>query len=152
MTLYPLHAINLNMLQVQGRSDLFLRLEIIKKCIAIIPLCLGIFVGIYWMLWGSLCIGLFAYYINSYYSGKFLNYNSLSQLKDILPSFAISSTAAVVVYAISYIPLSSFIILPLQLVVGLVVLIVLNEIFKIEEYKEIKRIVQSAITKVRNGK
>ena len=58
MMLYPLHAINLNMLQVQGRSDLFLRLEIIKKCIAVIPLCLGIFVGIYWMLWGSLCAGL----------------------------------------------------------------------------------------------
>ena len=152
MTLYPLHAINLNMLQVQGRSDLFLRLEIIKKCIAIIPLCLGIFVGIYWMLWGSVCIGLFAYYINSYYSGKFLNYSSLSQLKDILPSFTISSTAAVVVYAISYIPLSSFIILPLQLIVGLIVFIALNDFFKIEEYKEIKRIVQSAITKVRNGK
>lgn len=152
MVLYPLHAINLNMLQVQGRSDLFLRLEIIKKCIAVIPLCLGIFVGIYWMLWGSVIGGIFAYFLNSYYSGKYLNYTSLMQLKDILPSFIVAAITSIIVYAVSYMPLSSYIILPLQLAIGLLVLVVLNELFKIEEYKEIKKIVQSAITKVRNGK
>ena len=46
MSLYPLHAINLNMLQVQGRSDIFLSLEIAKKIIAIGPICLGIFIDI----------------------------------------------------------------------------------------------------------
>ncbi len=45
--LYPLHSLNLNMLQVQGRSDLFLKLEIIKKIIGCGPLILGIFVNIY---------------------------------------------------------------------------------------------------------
>ena len=65
MMLYPLHAINLNMLQVQGRSDLFLKLEIIKKIVAVGPLLLGIFVGIYWMLIGSVMTGFFAYYLNA---------------------------------------------------------------------------------------
>lgn len=152
MMQYPLHAINLNMLQVQGRSDLFLRLEIIKKFIAVIPLCLGIFVGIYWMLWGSVIASLFAYFINSYYSGKYLSYTSLMQLKDILPSFVVAAISSIIVYAVSYMPLSSYIILPLQLAIGLMVLAVLNEMFKIEEYKEIKKIFQSAITKIRNGK
>ena len=152
MMLYPLHAINLNMLQVQGRSDLFLRLEIIKKCIAVIPLCLGIFVGIYWMLWGSLCAGLFNYYLNSYYSGKFLNYDIITQIKDISPSFFLASAAALMVYAVSFIPMSLYIVFPMQLVVGLVAVIVLSEIFKIDEYKEIKKIVQSAIIKIGNGK
>ena len=152
MMLYPLHAINLNMLQVQGRSDLFLRLEIIKKCIAVIPLCLGIFVGIYWMLWGSLCAGLFNYYLNSYYSGKFLNYDIITQIKDISPSFFLASVAALMVYAVSFIPMSLYIVFPVQLVVGLVAVIVLSEIFKIDEYKEIKKIVQSAIIKIGNGK
>lgn len=152
MMLYPLHAINLNMLQVQGRSDLFLRLEIIKKCIAVIPLCLGIFVGIYWMLWGSLCAGLFNYYLNSYYSGKFLNYDIITQIKDISPSFFLASAAALMVYAVSFIPMSLYIVFPVQLVVGLVAVIVLSEIFKIDEYKEIKKIVQSAIIKIGNGK
>ena len=152
MMLYPLHAINLNMLQVQGRSDLFLRLEIIKKCIAVIPLCLGIFVGIYWMLWGSLCAGLFNYYLNSYYSGRFLNYDIITQIKDISPSFFLASAAALMVYAVSFIPMSLYIVFPVQLVVGLVAVIVLSEIFKIDEYKEIKKIVQSAIIKIGNGK
>jgi hypothetical protein len=87
MMLYPLHAINLNMLQIQGRSDLFLYLEIIKKAIAVIPVLLGIFIDIYWMLWGSVVVGLISYYINSYYSGKLINYGVKEQIKDILPSF-----------------------------------------------------------------
>lgn len=152
MSLYPLHAINLNMLQVQGRSDLFLRLEIIKKCIAVVPLCLGIFIGIYWMLWGSLLGGLFAFYINSYYSGKYLNYSSNAQIMDILPSLLLSAICASAVYVITYIPVNIYAILLLQLIAGFVSVITLSELFKLEEYKEIKKIVQSAITKVRNGK
>lgn len=152
MSLYPLHAINLNMLQVEGRSDLFLRLEIIKKCIAVVPLCLGIFIGIYWMLWGSLLGGLFGFYINSYYSGKFLNYSSNAQIMDILPSLLLSAICASAVYVITYIPVNIYAILLLQLIAGFVSVITLSELFKLEEYKEIKKIVQSAITKVRNGK
>ena len=63
------------MLQVQGRSDLFLKLEIVKKIIAVGPLLLGIFVGIYWMLIGSVLTGFFAYYLNARYSGPFLKYS-----------------------------------------------------------------------------
>lgn len=65
MMLYPLHSLNLNMLQVEGRSDLFLKLEIIKKIIALVPVLLGIFVGIYWMLIGSVFTGWIAYYNSS---------------------------------------------------------------------------------------
>ena len=74
------------------------------------------------------------------------------QLKDILPSFVVAAISSIIVYAVSYMPLSSYIILPLQLAIGLMVLAALNEMFKIEEYKEIKKIFQSAITKIRNGK
>lgn len=98
MMLYPLHAINLNMLQVQGRSDLFLKLEIIKKIVAVGPLLLGIFVGIYWMLIGSVMTGFFAYYLNARYSGPFLKYSITEQIKDILPSFGVALTMALVVY------------------------------------------------------
>ena len=75
MMLYPLHAINLNMLQVQGRSDLFLKLEIIKKIIAIGPLILGIFISIEWMLISNIFIGVFSYYLNALYSGILVNYS-----------------------------------------------------------------------------
>lgn len=148
MMFYPLHAINLNMLQVQGRSDLFLRLEIVKKIIAVIPLLLGIFIDIYWMLWGSVFTGIFAFYLNSYYSGKLLNYSTTDQVKDILPSFGIAAFMAVVTYLVSLLPLTPIILLPLQIITGAVITIVLCEIFKLEEYKELKGIALSAKGKI----
>ncbi len=140
LMLYPLHALNLNMLQVQGRSDLFLRLEIIKKCVAVIPLCLGIFVGIYYMLVGSVFTGLFAYYLNAYYSGPALNYSIWEQIKDILPSFGIALFMAMAVYAMSYIPLTPVAQFPLQIAVGALITIVLCKLANLPEYKELEEI------------
>lgn len=139
-SLYPLHAINLNMLQVQGRSDLFLKLEIIKKAVAVGPILVGIFVGIKWMLWGSLVTGIFAYYLNSYYSGRMLNYSIWQQIKDILPSLGISLVMMGLVYAVSLINLKSIWVLLLQLLTGFVTVVSICELVKLEEYIEIKRI------------
>lgn len=69
---YPLHAINLNMLEVQGRSDLFLGLEVIKKIIALGPLFIGAFISIKAMLYTSLLTTIIAFLLNSHYSGSLL--------------------------------------------------------------------------------
>ena len=95
---YPLHAINLNMLQVQGRSDLFLGLEIIKKSIALGPLCVGAFIGILPMLYTTIITCIISYFLNSHYSGKLLGYSSWMQLKDIAPSYGIASAIAFSVF------------------------------------------------------
>lgn len=145
--MYPLHALNLNMLQVQGRSDLFLRLEIIKKIIAVGPIMLGIFIDIYWMLVGSVFTGFFAYYLNAYYSGPFLKYGIWQQVKDILPSFGVALTMAWIVFGIGYLPWSPFLLLPLQIFAGAVITISLCHFFKLEEYIELKNIVLSYIKK-----
>ena len=145
--LYPLHALNLNMLQVQGRSDLFLKLEIIKKVIAVGPLLLGVFVDIYWMLSGTFFTGIISYYLNAYYSGPYLNYSIKEQVKDILPSLGVALAMAVPVYAMSFIPLNPFILLPLQIVVGAVITLVICEATKLPEYMELKGIVNSLIKK-----
>jgi O-antigen/teichoic acid export membrane protein len=160
--LYPLHAINLNMLQVQGRSDLFLNLEIIKKTIAIGPLLLGVFFSIYWMLIGSVVTGFVSYYLNAYYSGPFLNYSIKDQIKDIFPSFRIALIAAM----LSYLPVvvfettqssitwskAAFFILPVQLVIGFLTIFFLNEKYHTSEYSELKSIVQSAFHEKRKNK
>lgn len=146
--LYPLHALNLNMLQVQGRSDLFLKLEIIKKIIGIGPLLLGIFVNIYWMLGGSFVTSLISYYLNAYYSGPFLNYTIKEQVKDIFPSFCVAVAMAVPVFAMSFIPLNPFILLPLQIVAGAVITISICEVTKLPEYIELKGIATPVINKV----
>lgn len=150
--LYPLHAINLNMLKVQGRSDLFLKLEIIKKIIAVGPLLLGIFVDIYWMLGGGFLTGLFAYYLNAYYSGPFLGYSIKEQIKDILPSFTVALLMAAIVFPISYIEISPFIILPIQILVGALFVIVVSKKINLPEYFEIKEIIAQYINKIKPRK
>lgn len=137
MSLYPLHVINLNMLQIQGRSDIFLILEIIKKIIAIGPVCLGIFIGIYWMLLGGIVVGIISFFLNSYYTGKKLNYSSWSQLKDVMPSYLLGIIIAFSVFFLKYLPLSYWFVLPIQLIVGLCIFIMICRIGKFKEYDEI---------------
>lgn len=152
MMLYPLHAINLNMLQVQGRSDLFLKLEILKKIIAVGPLLMGVFMDIYWMLWGSVITGFISYYLNAFYSGRFLNYSIWEQIKDILPSFIVAILMALVVFALSFINLPPFVLLVIQLLTGVVLVVILCEFTKLDAYIEIKIILLSFINKIRHEK
>lgn len=147
MSLYPLHAINLNILQVQGRSDIFLYLEIIKKIIAIGPLCLGIFVNIYWMLFGSIVVGIISFLLNSYYTGRELKYSSWMQLKDIAPDYGVAFLIAISVYFFKFLPVSNWIILPIQILVGVGVFFLICETSKLPEYLEVKEIVRGFVGK-----
>lgn len=137
-SLYPLHAINLNMLQVQGRSDLFLKLEIVKKIIAVGPLLLGIFIDIDWMLWGSLATSIIAYFLNARYSGTLIGYPIRAQIKDILPSFGVAAAMAACVWPLSLLNLQSIWMLLVQLCTGAAVTIGLCEALRLPEYAEIK--------------
>ena len=144
MSMYPLHAINLNMLKVQGRSDIFLYLEIIKKIISILPLSLGIFVDIYWMLVGSIFTGIIAFFLNSYYT-KRLGYSSWQQICDITPSYTVASIIAVSVYFLKFLPWNYYVILSIQIIVGVVLLFVICETTKMQEYEELKNIYTTTI-------
>lgn len=146
--LYPLHAINLNMLQVQGRSDLFLGLEIVKKIIGVIPLAVCIIYGILPMLYVNLVTGVICYFLNSHYSGKLLGYSSWMQLKDITPSFGVAIIIAICVYFLKYLPITNWVILPLQLVLGTIVFFVLCHATKREEYIEIKGMLAPYLGKI----
>ncbi|WP_353085176.1 lipopolysaccharide biosynthesis protein [Flavobacterium sp.] len=143
--LQPLHAINLNMLMVKGRSDLFLRLEIIKKAIAVVPICLGVFYGIELMLWGSVFISFAAYVLNSYYSARLINYSIWAQIKDIYPSFLVSIFVAAAMFLFTLFNYSVWITLPLQCTFGFIITIATFEIIKSTEYFELKGILLSII-------
>ena len=148
MSLYPLHAINLNMLQVQNRTDIFLYLEIVKKTIAVVPICLGIFVNIYWMLIGTIVTGVIAFFLNSYYTGHSLGYTSWMQLKDVAPSYGVASIIAVFVYFLKYLPFSNWAILLLQIIVGFTIGYFVCEKTKLDEYVEIKGIAATYLNKL----
>lgn len=151
MMMYPLSAINLNMLQVQGRSDVFLKLEIIKKAIGVLPLLLGIFYNIYYMLVGSVFTGFVSYYLNSYYSGIMIGYSFKEQLKDILPLFMMALFMAIVVYAISFLPLPVYVLLLLQIMVGgTLTIFICKKVLRLDVYMDLEEIVLSKIKKYYN--
>jgi len=145
--LYPLHAINLNILQVKGRSDLFLKLEIIKKTIAVFPILIGIFYGIEYMLWGSVLTSFIAYFLNSHYSADLIRYSTIEQIKDVLPVFAVSLTIAAVMWLFSLLDISVYIQLPIQIIVGLTLAFAVYERLRLPEYLEVKRLGLSALHK-----
>ena len=133
------------MLKVAGRSDLFLKLEIVKKIIAICPILFGIFISIKWMLWGSVLSGLFAYWLNSFYSGKMIGYGSLAQLRDIAPSFGVAFVMMAVLYALTLTGLPPVALLAVQLLAGAGIAIGLCELLRLDEYYELKNIVLGLI-------
>ena len=139
--LYPLHALNLNMLKVEGRSDLFLRLEIIKKIIAIPAIIIGILFGIKIMILGMIVNSLIAYYINSYWSGKFIGYATTDQIKDILPALTLAIFINSLVFLLGFIITTSFaVLLFFQIVFGAVISIGICELLKFQDYVYIKEI------------
>lgn len=145
--IYPMHLLNINMLLIQGRSDLNLILQIVKNILSIGPILLGIFCGIYWMLIGSVAISWISLILNAYYSGKKHYYTWWMQLKDVAPSFILALIMAIPVYAISFLSWSQFIILPLQIVLGVMLAIFLCELFKRDEYLQLKEIAMSYLKK-----
>ena len=152
LMIYPLHQININMLTVQGRSDIQLILQIIKCMLSIVPILIGIYVGIYWMIVGSVVTGWIALILNSYYSGKRFNYKWWMQLRDVLPSLVIAIVMAIPVFFLSYLPLSFYVILPIQIVVGIIITIALCEWWNRQEYIQLKNIVKGYVSKVRSTK
>ena len=90
MMWYPIHSINLNLLQVKGRSDLFLRLEIIKKIIGVTILFVSLPFGLLVMCYTSILSSILCLGINTYYTGKLIDVGFLMQMKDISSTLLLS--------------------------------------------------------------
>lgn len=97
---YPIHAINLNLLTIKGRSDLFFRLEVFKKIIGIAIMCVTIPKGIIWMVSGGIVSSMISLVINTYYTGKLINIGYFKQMRDLLPIFIASLGVFISVYVI----------------------------------------------------
>ncbi|MGH2317088.1 lipopolysaccharide biosynthesis protein [Planococcus sp. SE5232] len=153
--LYPIHALNLNVLQVKGRSDLFLYLEIIKT---IIPTIL--IVVVIWMDWGItilvVTIVLDSYislFINIYFSGREISYGAKEQIWDLLPIYAISVGMGAVVYGVGkLLPFSELLTLILQIGLGVVLYIFISKLLKIKEFDTVYDLLVPMIKKIKPAK
>jgi len=141
--LYPLHAINLNVLIAQGRSDLFFRLEIYKKAMITAAIFLTWRWGISALIYGQIATSVIAYYMNSYYTGKLVSYPAVEQLKDIVPIFGLASIMGFGVYLSGYFHIqNSMMLLFSQVSMGVVLYIILCSIANISSFIEIRSMVQ----------
>lgn len=142
MMWYPIHAINLNLLQVKGRSDLFLKLEVIKKIMAIIILCITVPMGLIAMCVGQIFSSIICLIINTHYTGKLIQVGFLRQMQDLLPTLVLSVTMwGVVFFTISFLT-GSFLQLIIGIVVGIIYYIVLAFLFRFPELKELLSIIR----------
>ncbi len=147
MMMNPLHRLNISALLVTGRSDLNLRINVIKNLLIVFPVLVGIFTNIYWMLLSDLLKSLFCYFLNTYYSGPLLNYSIKEQFRDILPSFLIAVGAALPIYLIGFLPFSILALFPFQILLWIILVVLICEKTKLEEYAEIRAIMASMIAK-----
>ncbi|WP_407441597.1 lipopolysaccharide biosynthesis protein [Fibrobacter sp.] len=136
---YPVHSINLNVLQVLGRSDLFLKLEIIKKIVGITILCITLPYGIIVMCFGQWVSAAIALVINTYYSGKLLNAGLLPQLKMYIPTLLNSLVMGAICIAVTKIlPEKEYTLqLALGIITGAIYYIASNWIFNRETINEL---------------
>lgn len=139
---YPLQGMNLNMLKVQGRTDLYLKIQVIRKLLAIPIIIIGIFWGIKAMIIGMIAEAIFGYYLNSYYSGKHIGYSMLDQIKDVLPSFLLSIFVGIIVFGVGYLfPMRAIWTLLAQVITGGIMTIAFCEIVKFRDYIYIKNLI-----------
>ncbi|WP_313803778.1 lipopolysaccharide biosynthesis protein [Flavobacterium sp.] len=134
--LYPIHAFNINILKVYGRSDLFLKLEIIKKVIIVLGVIVSFSFGIYALLWASVVTSFVALLINTYYSSDMIHYKTFHQLRDMLPTLVYALLSGITIAAVIHFLDDYSILLKLFLaaLTGIIVYFVLNKLFSNPPY------------------
>jgi O-antigen/teichoic acid export membrane protein len=130
--LWPIHTANLQAINALGRSDIFLKLEIIKKILGLAILGVTVFYGVYAIAFGGIVVGLIATIINAYPNAKLLNYSYKEQWKDIVPSLLLSLVMGVVVYSVQLFGMTEWPILIVQGFVGIILYVGMAKIFKLE--------------------
>ena len=143
--LYPFHVYNLNILNVKGRSDLFLKLEIIKKVLLVITILISIQFGLYGLLWGVVISSALSLFINAHFSGKFIQYNGFQQLRDVSPILLIAMTAGTLTLIADKIMINSdktdiFRII-LGGAIGIISYWIISVLFKIKSIQDLKTII-----------
>ena len=140
--LLPIHTANLQAINAMGRSDIFLKLEIVKKVIGITALLISIQYGVLVVAITYLITGIMATFINSYPNKFLLKYSYYEQIKDMLPSFLLSLIMCILIKILPFDGLSTFFRLVLQIIIGVTMYILLSIIFKNEAFEYLVKVIK----------
>lgn len=149
--LFPLHALNLNVLQIKGRSDLFLYLEVIKKILLTILIVLSLWfnLGVIGLIQAAVLHSYLALVINTFFCAREISYSLIQQIKDLLPIFLTSIGMSCIVYLIGEILPNIFILkLIIQIISGILAYVMLCMIFKIDELNTVMGLTFSYLRKI----
>lgn len=144
---WPIHTANLQAINAMGRSDVFLKLEIIKKGIGIAALIAGLPFGVYVMVALKPVVSLISTFVNAWPNQKLLGYSLKEQWADLLPSFLLSAVMGVAVYRLSFLGLGAFATLCLQVAAGAVLYAGLAWALKVECFRYLLGTVKEWIRK-----
>lgn len=143
--LYPIHAFNINVLQVYGRSDLFLKLEVIKKSFLVLGMFVGFQFGIMGLVWSSVFTSFMSLLINTHYSSKLIDYSTKKQLLDMFPIFLLAGLTFLLMYYSVYllIEYSDIVQLALASLIGTVFYLVIHSFFKLSPLYDLLTIIKN---------
>lgn len=144
---YPIHTANLNAIKAMGRSDLFLKLEIMKKLVGLTLLLSTMWFGVMAMAYSLLISSVSGQIINSSPNKKLLDYSYLSQLKDILPSILLAVIMGCCIYPVQLLGLHSGITLMIQVIAGCVIYLIGSIIFKLDSFQYLWGIMKPILKK-----
>lgn len=146
---YPVHTANLNAIQALGRSDIFLKLEIIKKVVGITALLITMNISVMAMAYSLLVTSVLSQIINSWPNRKLLNYSYIEQLKDILPGILLAVFMGLCVYCVSFLKLPDAVTLLIQVVLGAGIYIIGSKVFHLESYAYVLNMIRQIRNKNR---
>lgn len=139
---YPVHTANLNAIKALGRSDIFLKLETMKKVIGMLLLFISMWFGVEMIAYSLLISTVASVLINSWPNRRMLNYSYLQQIKDILPSILLSSIMSIIVWSVQFLHLGVMYTLIIQVIVGFFVYFLGSLLFNLEGYSYVVSIMK----------
>ena len=145
---YPIHTANLNAIKAMGRSDLFLKLEIIKKVVGIVLLISTMWFGVMAMAYSLLISTLISMIINSWPNRKLLRYAYFEQMKDILPGIALAVLMGCCVKLVGRLQMSATITLMFQIPTGGVIYIGASALLHLESYEYLMEMIRPVLKKI----
>ena len=141
----PIHSLNLNLLMIKGRSELFLRLEIVKRILGVMVLFVTIPMGLVVMCYGQVLTAILCLIINTYYTGKLIDVGFVKQLRDIVPTILYTLAMGGIVWIVLLLLPSLYI----QIIVGSIIGIgcygIVAKITKSQDYNSFIDLVRQSV-------
>ncbi len=145
---YPVHTANLNALKALGRSDLFLKLEVIKDTMGLVVIFSTMRFGVMAMAYSMIFISVLSQIVNSWPNKKLLNYSYWEQLKDILPGILLAVVMGGCIYPVQWLGMPDILTLLVQVPLGAVIYIVGSALLKLNSFMYLYGLIKPTGTKV----